>query len=99
LVFMARYSLLPGANVTKVFTSIIYQFSQWAQSLCPWQGVQAKSNNHSSLLRKFPNYRLKVFTTLGPGNSTGCGLFRNFFTEKIAKQKIIFQEPLEFKKK
>ncbi len=29
-----------------------------------------------------PKLQTKSFITLVPGNSTGCGLFRNFFTEK-----------------
>ncbi len=58
----------PVANVIKLFTAVIYEFSKEA-SVCPWKGFPYYSNKHSSFVRKFINYRQKSFITLAPGVS------------------------------
>jgi hypothetical protein len=56
----------PGANVIKLFVSVIYEFFVISWSVCPWQAFQAWSNKHSSLVQKLVNYGHKKFYNIGP---------------------------------
>jgi hypothetical protein len=56
-----------GANVIKLFLSVIYEFSYQARvSVCYTSVEKLTKGKHSSSLRKFVNYVRKKFYNIGP---------------------------------
>ncbi len=57
----AVLKLPPGPNVLKLLVHNLRIFVI-GQSVCPWQAFPAQSNEHTSQVQKFVNYRQKSFT-------------------------------------
>jgi hypothetical protein len=56
-----------GVNIIKLFCLKFTNFRNKLE-VCPWQYFLAYHKKHSSLVRKFANYRQKCFTTFVPGH-------------------------------
>ncbi len=67
--FILNFGHVTWAKCYKTFYGRKLRLFIISQSICSWQAFQAQSNKHSSLLRKFIDYRQKSFKTLATGRN------------------------------